>query len=263
MRNILMNTPTNLSSKWFVRPQLKPEAKTRLFFFPYAGGAPTVFTKWCAELPSHIEGIAVHYPGRGSRFNEAAIKDMSRMVVELSKAIQPLLDKPFAFFGHSLGGLISFELARHLRAQHLPTPNHLFISACGVPHLPDPNKKIYHLPDGEFLNELDKLNGIPAELKNPEAMSLLLPIVRADFQLVETYQYHSEKPFDFPISAFGALDDPRVNRERIEAWAIHTKAQFESHFFPGGHFFLHEFRENILNFLIKEIAGEGSGVHAT
>lgn len=251
---------TDVSSKWFVRPQTKSEATTRLFFFPYAGGGPTVFTKWCADLPSHIEGIVVHYPGRGSRFNEPAIKEMSRMVTELSQAIQPLLDHPFAFFGHSMGGLIAFELARNLRTQ---PPNHLFVSACGSPHLPDPNLKIHNLPDDEFMSELDKLNGIPAELKNPEAMSLLLPIVRADFQLVETYEYHPDEPLEIPISAFGALDDPRVNRERIDAWAIHTQAKFESLFFSGGHFFINEAREHILKLVIKEIAGEKSGIHAT
>ncbi len=253
----------DVSSKWFVRPQTKPEATTRLFFFPYAGGGPTVFTKWCADLPSHIEGIVVHYPGRGSRFNEPAIKDMPRMVTELSQAIQPLLDQPFVFFGHSMGGLIAFELARKLRAQQLPMPNHLFVSACGAPHLPDANPKIHQLPNDEFMNELDQLNGIPAELKHPEAMKLLLPIVRADFELVETYQFHPDEPFNFPISAFGALDDPRVNRERIDAWAIHTQAKFESHFFSGGHFFINKAREHILKLVIKEIAGEKSGIHAT
>lgn len=253
----------DVSSKWFVRPQVKPEAKSRLFFFPYAGGAPAVFTKWCADLPSHIEGIVVHYPGRGSRFNEPTIKDMPRMVADLAQNIQPLLDKPFAFFGHSMGAWIAFELARHLRTQHLQTPRQLFISACGAPQLPDLNQKIHQLPDDEFLNELDKLNGIPAELKNPEVMSLLLPIVRADFQLVETYEYRSDEPFDFPIFAFGALDDPRVNRKRIEAWSIHTKAKFVSQFFPGDHFFIHEAREHILNLIIREIVGEKSGIHAT
>lgn len=254
---------TDISSKWFVRPQVKPEAKSRLFFFPYAGSGPTVFTKWCADLPSHIEGIVVHYPGRGSRFNEPAIKDMPRMVADLAQNIQPLLDKPFAFFGHSMGAWIAFELARNLRANHLPLPKHLFVSACGAPHLTDANPKIHQLPNDEFMNELDQLNGIPAELKHPEAMSLLLPIVRADFQLVETYQFHPDEPFNFPISVFGALDDPRVNRERIDAWAIHTQAKFESHFFSGGHFFINEVREHILKLVIKEIAGEKSGIHAT
>lgn len=253
----------DVSSKWFVRPQVKPEAKSRLFFFPYAGGAPTVFTKWCADLPRHIEGIAVHYPGRGSRFNEPVINDMPRMVADLVQNIQPLLDKPFAFFGHSMGGLIAFELTRHLRTQHLQTLRQIFISACGAPQLQDPNQKIHQLPDDEFMNELDKLNGIPAELKNPEVMSLLLPIVRSDFQLVENYEYQPAEPFDFPIFTFGALDDPRVNRERIEAWSNHTQVKFESHFFPGGHFFINEAREHILNLVIKEIAGEKSGIHAT
>ena len=184
------------------------------------------------------------------------------MVADLAQNIQPLLDKPFAFFGHSMGGWIAFELARKLRVQQLPMQNHLFVSACGAPHLPDANPKIHQLPDEKFLNELDQLNGIPAELKNPEAMSLLIPIVRADFQLVETYEYHPDEPLNFPISAFGALDDPRVNRERIEAWSIHTKAKFVSQFFPGNHFFTNETKEGILKRISHETTGEKSGIHA-
>jgi medium-chain acyl-[acyl-carrier-protein] hydrolase len=248
-----VNAAVHLSSKWFVRPYEKPDAESRLFFFPYAGGSPTVFTKWCAELPNRIEGIAVHYPGRGSRFNEPALTEMPRMVNELAYAIQPLLDKPFAFFGHSMGGLIAFELTLHLRAHRLPTPTHLFISACGAPHLPDPNPKIHLLPDDQFLIELEQLNGVPAELQNPEVMSLLLPILRADFQLVETYAYNSDQPFEFPILAFGALDDPRICRERIEGWASHTNAGFSSRYFSGGHFFLNEYRQTIMETLYEKI----------
>lgn len=251
-----MNAVTDLSSKWFVRPQVKPEAKTRLFFFPYAGGGPTVFTKWCSELPGHIEGINVHYPGRGARFNEPALSDMTRMADELANAIRPLLDRPFAFFGQSMGGMIAFELTRNLRVRNLPTPTRLFISACGAPQLSDPNPKIHPLPDDKFLNELNQLNGIPAEMQTPEAMNLLLPILRADFQLIETFQYHPDGPFSFPIVAFGGVSDPRVSRERIEGWSIHTTAGFESYFFPGNHFFVNEARQHILNLIIRDIAGE-------
>lgn len=249
-----MNAAIRLSSKWFACPRSKPQAATRLFFLPYAGGGPAVFTGWCAELPAHIEGQVVHYPGRGSRFNEDAVTGMPRMVDELANAIQPWLDRPFAFFGHSMGGLIAYELAHLLRARSLPTPDLLFVSACGAPHLPDPNPKIHQLPDDEFLSELDQLNGIPAELKHPEAMDLLLPVVRADFQLIETYVYNPARPpLDFPILALGALDDPRISRERIEGWAAHTASAFTARYFPGGHFFIHHARQPILEFLYEKI----------
>lgn len=244
-----MKSPALLSNKWFVRPHVKPEATTRLFFFPYAGGGPTVFTKWCADLPRHIEGTVVHYPGRGSRFDEPAIDEMPRMTDALAQNIEPLLDKPFSLFGHSMGGLIAYELARHLRAQHLPMPSQLFISACGTPQLTDSTPKIHSLPDDQFLNEFDQLDGIPREMQNPEVLRLLLPIFRADMQLLEDYAYYSGAPLDLPIVAFGALDDSRVSRERIEGWASHTSGGFEARYFSGGHFYLREHRRAIIKII--------------
>ncbi len=206
-------------SPWFVCPRADSNAETRLFLFPYAGGGPAVFGKWPAELSSNMEAWIAHYPGRGSRHNESPIKELDDLVGKLSQAIQPLLDKPFAFFGHSMGGLVAFELARHLRKNDLPQPITLFVSGCGAPHLPDPHPTIHTLPDAEFLNALRQFNGIPPELlRLPDAMELLLPTLRADFEAVESYVYNSnEPPLDCPIIAFGGLDDPRVSRERSKA----------------------------------------------
>ena len=204
-------TPHN--NKWFVTPHIKPEADARIFFFPYAGGGPAVFSKWSAELPVNLEAHIAHYPGRGSRHNETPIKSLLTMVDELSQAIQPFLDKPFAFFGHSLGGMLAFELARDLRKKGLPQPGILFISACGAPHIPDPHPMIHALPEGEFINSLEELNGIPQEiLQNQEILNLLLPVLRADFELIETYKYTSDELLDSPILVFGGLDDKRISQ---------------------------------------------------
>lgn len=240
------------STKWFACPQPNPSAEGRLFIFPYAGGSPAAFSKWTA---GNIETHIAHYPGRGSRFNEPAIKRLDLLVENLSREIQPLLDKPFALFGHSMGGLIAFELARSLRRLSLPRPTRLFISACGAPHLPDPNPPIHSLPDDEFLEALKKFNGIPAEILNqPEALALLLPILRADFEAVETYRFDSnEPPLDIPITAFGGLDDERVRREGLEGWASRTGSRFEAHFFPGGHFFINDAKDEIVQSIAAEI----------
>ena len=240
------------STKWFVCPQPDPAAETRLFIFPYAGGSPAAFGKWTA---GNIETHIAHYPGRGSRFNEPAIKRLDVLVENLSREIQPLLDKPFALFGHSMGGLVAFELARSLRRLSLPRPTRLFISACAAPQFPDPNPPIHALPDDEFLEALKKFNGISAEILNqPEALALLLPILRADFEAVETYRFDSnEPPLDIPITAFGGLDDERLSREGLEGWASRAESRFEAHFFPGGHFFINDAKEEIMQSIAAEI----------
>jgi len=235
------------SNKWFVCPQIKPEAESRLFLFPYAGGGPAVFSKWTAEFPSTIEAQIVHYPGRGSRYNEAPITSLAILVENLAQAIQPLLDKPFAFFGHSLGGTVAFELARHLRQNKLPQPSALFISACAAPQAPGLHPSIHTLPDDEFLNSLKEFGSIPNEiLQNTELLDILLPVLRADFELIETYKHVPGETLACPIFAFGGNDDPRVSREQVEGWALQTSESFELKYYEGGHFFINMARDSII-----------------
>jgi medium-chain acyl-[acyl-carrier-protein] hydrolase len=235
------------SNTWFACPRPKRDAKMRVFFFPYAGGGPAAFAKWCNGLSDSFEGTAVHYPGRGSRHPEPPLTDLRALVENLSQAIPPLLDKPFAFFGHSLGGLIAFELARALRRKGFAQPNILFLSSCAAPQLPNPHPQLHQLADVEFVNELKNLNGIPPEiLQNDELIQLSLPTIRADFEMVETYRYQTDAPLDCSIFAFGGLDDPRVSRERLEGCSMHTKNTFESHYFAGDHFFINNAKDSII-----------------
>ena len=250
------------SNTWFAPPQPKRDAKMRVFFFPYAGGGPAAFAKWCNGLSDSFRlgstrafsGLAVHYPGRGSRHPEPPLTNLLALVENLSQAIHPLLDKPFAFFGHSMGALIAFELTRTLRRKGLAQPNILFISACAAPQLSNPHPQIHHLPDAEFVNELKNLNGIPSEiLQNNELMKLSLPTIRADFEMVETYQYQADAPLACPIITLGGTDDSRVSREGLEGWAMHTNDSFESQFFAGGHFFITTANEAVLKFVERNL----------
>ena len=240
---------------WYVSPRPNPAAEIRLIFFPFAGGGPSAFSAWLDELPDDIEACFAHYPGRGSRFNEPALSSLASLVEHLSQSIQPLTDKPFAFFGHSMGALVAFELARQMRQRNLPQPHLLFVSACGAPQIPDPCPPIHALPDSEFLDALKGLNGTPVELSQQlEVMQLLIPVLRADFEAVEKYRFHpGEPPFDFPIVAFGGLDDPRVSRERLAGWALQTNARFETEYFPGDHFFVHSVKGSIMRVITEEI----------
>lgn len=246
---------TSKSNPWYVCPYPNPGAETRLFFFPYAGGGPSVFSKWLNELPNYLEGYVAHYPGRGSRYQEPPIKSLAVLVERLYEAIQPLLDKPFVFYGHSLGGLVAFELILRLRKNDLPQPTMLFVSASEAPHLYDPHPIIHKLPDAEFIKALQELNGTPSELlQHTDLMTLLLPMLRADFEAIENYRYvPNEPPLYIPIIAFGGLDDRRVSREHLEGWAKYTNMRLNSRYFSGDHFFLNTSRELILESITSEI----------
>lgn len=235
-------------------PKPNPQAKTRLFLFPYAGGSPTAFNKWPREFPGNIEVWIVHYPGRGSRYNEQPITEISSLVEGIHQAFQLFLDKPFAFFGHSMGALIAFELTRLLRQNNLPQPFTLFVSACGAPHIPNPHKPIHSLPEAGFIKALGDLNGTPMELlNNAELMELVLPALRADFQVVENYHFVMEAPLQSPIIAFGGLDDLRISRERLEGWAFQTSASFSSEYFRGDHFFINQADKLVISSIAEEL----------
>lgn len=240
-----------MKNRWLVCPQPNSSASTRLFIFPYAGGAPSSFNKWAADFPNEIEVSIVHYPGRGSRFNEPPIKELFVLVEEISNAIQVDLDKPFFFFGHSLGAVLAFEVARRIT----PQPQILFVSACGAPHVPNPNHPIHDLSDAEFIRSLQDLNGLPAEVvSNAELMELLLPVLRADFEAIENYQYaSSEHRLECPIIAFGGADDSHVDHVRLDAWEYHTNNSFRSKIFSGDHFFINTARRSVVDSIVTEI----------
>jgi medium-chain acyl-[acyl-carrier-protein] hydrolase len=246
--------PLGPSSSWFVCHRANAAAAQRLFLFPYAGAGPAAFTRWSAGLSSHIEGCIVHLPGRGSRHLEPARRALMVLIEELAPVIRPLLDRPFAFFGHSFGALLAFELVRCLQRNHLPQPTALFVSGCRAPHLPDPHPPIHGLPEAEFLKELKNYNGLPAELMSQaDAMKILLPIRRADFQAFETYAYDFDLPLGCPIVAFGGSSDLRVSRDELEGWALQTKSSFRSEYFPGDHFFLNTARDSLIASIVAEL----------
>jgi medium-chain acyl-[acyl-carrier-protein] hydrolase len=162
--------------------------------------------------------------------------------------------KPFAFFGHSLGALIAFELTRELRRRSGPIPIELFVSGSSPPHQPYPHHIIHNLPEDELLEELRQLGGTPPEiLQHKELMALLLPALRADFAVRETYVYQEGAPLSCPITAFGGLSDPWYSRESLEDWRTHTTSAFSSHMLPGDHFFLTESQSAILEVISRRL----------
>jgi medium-chain acyl-[acyl-carrier-protein] hydrolase len=240
---------------WIKRSRQDPQACFRLFCFPYAGGGAGIFRTWPERLWPEIEVCAIQLPGREDRFTETPFANLSSLIDALADVIYPYLDIPFAFFGHSLGSLISFELTRRLRRQKAPCPIQLFVSASRAPQIPDPDPLIHQLPDAEFIEELGRFNGTPkAVLDNPELMEVFLPLLRSDISLWETYVYDHEAPLDCPISAFGGLEDEEVSREELAAWHDQTRSRFSIQMFSGDHFFCNGEESNgLLEVISKDI----------
>ncbi len=245
---------TSTFDTWVSWRSPNPQASLRLFCFPYAGGAALTFRTWHNSLPIAIEICPVELPGRGNRITSVPFTRLQLLVQAIAIAILPYLDKTFAFFGHSMGGLVSFELARLLRKNYGKSPVHLFVSGYRAPQVDDPDPPIHALPEPEFLEELRRLNGTPeVVLENTELMQMLLPALRADFAVIETYAYTPEPPLDCPITAFGGLQDQEVSCDDLKAWIEQTNAAFSLHTLPGDHFFLQSAQPLLLQSLSQEL----------
>lgn len=227
----------------------------RLFCFPYAGGNASIFRGWAEQLPKYLEVCPVQLPGRGTRTRESPFNSLTPLVEALAQAMPPELEKPFAFFGHSMGAIIGFELARHLRKRGLPEPLHLFASGHKAPQIPEAGPLDYDLPEPEFIEKLRGLNGTPQEvLEHPELMELMLPLLRADFALIQTYVYSPELPLDCPITVLGGTEDRHVSREHLEAWREQTRGSFMLRMLPGDHFFLQTTQSLLLRILADRLS---------
>lgn len=245
--------PTAISSPWIVCHRPNSQASGRLFCFPFACGAALTYRMWGSDLPPEVEVCAIQLPGRESRIREAPFANAKPLVQALSSAILPYLDKPFAFFGHSMGALIAFELTRELRRGQGLQPFCLFVSSRYAPHLNQPDPPMHNLPDDEFISRLREYGGTPEEiLNNAEIMSLLMPTLRADFSVNETYTYLDERPLDCPISAFAGVHD-RIPHHMIEEWKAHTVSEFSLRIYPGDHFYLISSRNRLLRALYQNL----------
>jgi acyl transferase domain-containing protein/surfactin synthase thioesterase subunit len=238
---------------WIANLHSNPKAHLRLFCFPYAGAGASVFSTWSNQLPPEIEVCPIQLPGRENRQQEAPFTRLSPLIQTLVPLLKPYLDIPFALFGHSLGALIGFELARELRRRDLPSPVMLFVSGSRAPQILDTDFLIHRFPDPLFIEILRTIRGTPEKvLQNQELMQMLLPTIRADFAILETFLYVNEKPLDFPIHAFGGMQDSKISQEDLAAWSEQTN-QFELNMFPGDHFFCESDRKLLLQFIAQEI----------
>ena len=249
-------SPSDRTSRWAIRYQPNPEARLRLFCFPYAGGGASIYRLWPAGLPKEIEVCAVQLPGHEERIRERAHTRLAALLPELTEGLRPLLDRPFALFGHSLGALLAFSLTRHLRARGLGAPVLLALSGRGAVHLPAERPPVHALPEHAFLRELT-LYGAASDalLQSAELRELFLPILRADFALFETHVHVPEPPLTCPVVAFAGQDDARHPPAQVAQWREHTSGAFSTHTIAGGHFFLNTARAPLLAILGDALRG--------
>ncbi|HEX4206411.1 MAG TPA: alpha/beta fold hydrolase [Ktedonobacteraceae bacterium] len=232
-----------------------PQARLRLFCFPYAGGGASIFRLWKQHFPADIDICPVQLPGRENRLKEPPFVHLAPLVDAVAHEIAPLLDRPFALFGHSMGALISFELVRALRRQQEREPAYLFVSAHRAPQFPMSRDILHDLPAPAFLRSVYRMGGTPpAVLLNQELMRLMLPMLRADFTVNETYTYEEEPPLALPITAFGGEQDTLVSKRELQGWNAQTSNVFASRILPGDHFFLQSSREMLLAIIAQELA---------
>lgn len=241
-------------SPWIAAPRPSSTVRLRLFCLPYAGGGAGIFRDWSAGLPADIDVCPIQLPGRETRILEPAFQHLDPLVAALAPALLPYLATPYALFGHSMGALTAFVLARQLWERYGSAPERLFVSGHRAPQLPDPDPPIHHLPEVQFIAELRRFKGTPEEiLQHTELMQILLPRLRADLAAVETYAYVPGAPLPSPISAFGGVDDEDVTLTELEAWREQTAAEFRLCVFPGDHFFVHSSRAAIWAEIRKQI----------
>jgi medium-chain acyl-[acyl-carrier-protein] hydrolase len=236
--------------RWVVRRPCDAPPRLRLFCFPYAGGGAQIYRQWADALPEDIEVCAIQLPGRERRHAERPVRGISSATDALYGALRSYLDLPFALFGHSMGAVLAYEVARRFQAETGRGPAHLFVSGHRAPHLIMRKKPLHRLPDDQFVTGMKELNGTPAEVfDHPELIDLLMPMLRADFELVETYAELPGPRLKCQVTALGGNADPDVSADELAAWRTATSGPFRSLLFDGDHFFINTARVQLIRTL--------------
>ncbi len=213
-----------------------------------------MFRGWADWMSPTLEVCAVQLPGRETRLDEERYTNMPCLIEDLADALSPFLQEPFVLFGHSLGGLIAFELARRLRERGQREPSQLIVSAHRAPHLPSRIGPFSHLSDAEFVEAMRNLGTTPAEvLDDAELRAIVLPTLRSDFAVSESYAFRVEPPLDCPIVVLGGLEDPLVCHDELVAWCTHSRRPAAIRMLPGDHFFVETARAAVLRAIRREL----------
>jgi surfactin synthase thioesterase subunit len=230
----------------------------RLLCLHHAGGNGAFYLSWAADLAETCEVWTVNLPGRRGRVLEPLVTDLDILVAELADAAEVLLDRPLAIFGHSMGALLAYEVARELRRRGCPPLSALVVSACRAAHL---RTELKGVPRGnaELTGLLRSWGGTPPELlKDEEFLDLVLPPFRADLLLCDAYRYQPGTPLDTPLTALAGADDEVAPVRDVAAWSAYSTRWRGIHVLPGGHFYLVPARRLVLDIVMRAVT-EGAG----
>ncbi|MFB6887954.1 thioesterase II family protein [Kitasatospora sp. NPDC056327] len=247
--------PTVTDSLWYRRFHPVDTASARVVMFTHAGGSAGYFRDWSAALSPYADVLAVQYPGRLDRLDEPAFDSLTALAERAYAALRPWADRPLVLFGHSMGAVVAFEVARRFERDGVTGPVRLCVSGCRAPSEPR-ESSVHLLPDDALLAEVARLGGTDERvLADPELRDLILPSLRGDYTAVETYLAKPEEIVTVPVTAMTGDADPRVTVEQMGDWAAHTTDAFDLHVFPGGHFYLAQERRAVLDVLISHLRG--------
>jgi medium-chain acyl-[acyl-carrier-protein] hydrolase len=224
--------------------QIEHHSPHTLICLPHAGGSAQVYEQWKKTFAPDVRVVPIELPGHGTRFTEQPCRSLDALVERLMEGLLPWLNSSFSLFGHSMGSLVAYELCHRIRRRTGRLATHLFVSGRRAPHRDKPvtsswNKSIWDLSDDELLAMLRGFNGTPeAFFQSKELTDILLPVIRADFEIEQTYRYKDWGPLATPVTAFGGLDDiADVPESDLQAWETHTQGNFSCYLWPGDHFF--------------------------
>jgi medium-chain acyl-[acyl-carrier-protein] hydrolase len=233
-----------------------------LFCLPHAGASSSIYLSWRRRLSDNIELFPIELKGRGVRYYEAFYDNLWEAVEDVYQMIKPELIKPYAFFGHSMGGLIVYELYRKIKIQNNSLPEHIFFSGSKLPHLSNNYMDNAHLlPDEDFMKYLLQFDGIPEELfAHQELVDYFLPILRADYKIIEELSFPGiVEPFDCPITIFNGKEDMSIINNHQD-WSMYTKNNYRSYLFEGGHFYLYTKSNDLIQIINQTLTNPCPGV---
>jgi medium-chain acyl-[acyl-carrier-protein] hydrolase len=246
--------PQDIDRRWFKRfGGTDDTAKVRLLCFHHAGGSAAMYRHWRRMTPASVEPVAVQLPGRADRFNEPAHDHMTPLVDDLVDVIKPLLDRPFACFGISMGSRVAWALAHALRDRAMPLPIRLYLACDPGPVTDDGTWPWEGRSDGleGYMREMGGTS--PEVLDEPDLLRALLPTLRADLHVLSSHAFHPAQPLDRPIHAFAGIEDPIATPERVDRWRVETTADFRLDLLASGHFLNDDAERHVVQTIAREL----------
>jgi len=242
------------AERWLMVPRPVKNPCLRLICLPYAGGNPDIFRPWVEHLDADVELLAVRLPGRGSRIQELPYDDWRSLTEDCLQVLRPFVAEPHAFYGHSFGGRLAYELAQRMQLDFPDFTRRLFVGACRSPGSPQARPYLHQLSECEFRRALATMGATPsAVLESEEVLSLMLPAIRSDMRLAEIWSDWHHAPLPIPLHVYYGHQDPIDNHTSMAGWSSHTSASFELVGIDAGHFFLETHRQQLLSHMAMRL----------